>query len=686
MFLIDKENNSNVASFVVFLGCYILLAIIAIRPVFSYDAYWHLQMGKDLLENGLSPWIDHYSFSYPGKEVSSVPVFFQLLLYRFVSLFGEEQGFYFIKLAYITLIMSALYVYFKKIKANAYVVLLLLPVIVTAIYLRLLIRPEIISNVLILVCLLLYLKAKKTFATKELVYICLLLLFWVNYHSPIFGYLIVFGLFFEKAVNKILDNDVPYSWGQWCFWGVVIFLIGFVRPNGQHFIVVIYNVMADDFGKYTQEYAAAHETYSTNIIVHISWALSVYVAIWSLVKKQYGFVFIAAVLTYMSLTMSRLITTTLLINLCILALYFSQLYSGPFINVRSSIKKALIAVAACISILSLYYTGQEAYASIKSSKVKSKILETRYPVQAADYLKHYQEGGNILNVMHTGGFLINRLSPDFKVYFDGRTNILYPIEFLEHNVALLSNKEELIDTIEQYDVEYALYENIPAYFVSLQNANGLELIFADEGFILFAKKGLNAFPLSSKLLVFPSCWNDEWSAGILQEAEMAEALFKDKNYSIMSVLKTTGRYLSHENKQQYFDELQPELMRSDAIRRVALHLALNSNNLQAASDIFSSIHKKTEYDILFYAYHMVNNKRYADAENLLYYFFKVVKLSNSNDASLEKMAIVIHVLEILEDNNALGRFSPSLKAGFEKQLQSISASAEQILTFEHICQ
>ena len=241
MFHIEKENQQVIYSSLIFLICYIFLAVIALRPVFTFDSYWHLQMGKDLIENGLSPWVDHYSFSYPGNEIATIPVMFQVVLSQLASLFGESKGFYVIKLLYVTLLMSALFVYFRKIKASWSIIFLLLPIIAYLIQLRLMIRPEIFSNVLIVICLLLYQRAQKSFVTKEMVYICLLLLFWVNYHSPVFGYVIIFGLFLDKAVNKLLGKDDSFSWVQWCFWGSVIFLIGFARPGGTHFVFGMLN-------------------------------------------------------------------------------------------------------------------------------------------------------------------------------------------------------------------------------------------------------------------------------------------------------------------------------------------------------------------------------------------------------------------------------------------------------------
>jgi len=31
------------------------------RVFAGYDVYWQIQMGKDWIENGLSPFVDHYS-------------------------------------------------------------------------------------------------------------------------------------------------------------------------------------------------------------------------------------------------------------------------------------------------------------------------------------------------------------------------------------------------------------------------------------------------------------------------------------------------------------------------------------------------------------------------------------------------------------------------------------------------
>ncbi|VAW55451.1 hypothetical protein MNBD_GAMMA05-2482 [hydrothermal vent metagenome] len=686
MFSNDKESLNVFCISLVFLVFYIIVVIIAMRPVSSFDGFWHLQMGKDLIENGLSPWIDHYSFSFYGEEISTIPVIFQVLLYKFVSVFGENEGFYYLKVAYVTIMMSLLYVYFRRIKANWFVAFVLLPLIIYFLQARLMIRPEIFSNVLVVICLLFYLDAKKNFSTRELLKICLLLLFWVNYHSPIVGYVIIFGVFMDKAIDKYFYGDNSFSWKFWFSWGVIVFLIGFVRPNGQHFLITVYSLLTEDFAKYTNEYMSSYKVYSLSIIVHASWMLSIYVAIWSLIKKQYGFALIVVLLTYFSWSTVRLISVAMLINFCILALYLSEFYNerGRF-EIRSSVKKSLIVVAAGISVWTTYILISEASASIEKYRDQEQVLESRYPVKIVEYMNLYQEGGNILNVMHLGGYLINKLDSKFKIYFDGRTNILYPIDFFKHNLFLLKKPAELNETIKKHDVKYALFNNTPEVFSQLKKNEMLELNYADTNYLLFSEKKKNAFPLSSTLLVFPSCWSDEWESGIKREIILSESLFSGKTYELQFVLAFMQDYLSHNDKKQFFDDVDLGAFETDGVRRIASYFALKEKNIEASTTIFKSIKSKNEYDILLQTYHMAQNGEYDEAEKLLYYFYFVTKHVKQKNLAFDKIAIMVHVLGILEKNIDLKKFEDTYRAELEEKLKKFDYSNDKVLSFEHLC-
>lgn len=697
MFRVANNNRDIVYSGLVFLIAYIILAVFIMRPVVAFDTFWHLQTGKDLIEQGLSPWVDHYSVRYLGKDIYPVPVMFQTLLYQFVSFFGEQDGFYFIKLLYVSLMMSALWFYFRKIKANAYIVFILLPLVVGAFTLRILVRPEIFSNVLVVACLLLYLNAQKKFATKELLAICLLLLFWTSYHSPIIGFIIIFGLFFEKAINKVLHKDESFSWSQFLLWGVLIFSTGFIDLNfnghsiiGTHFVIGIINTVGDGFGQYIQEYNDAYPSFSTNVPANISWMLSIYVAAWSLVKRQYGFAFIVILLTLSSWSMVRLLSIVLLINMSVLALYLSQFFnSTQFFNLRISVKNMLILVSVCVSLLAFYYLFDKAQFSIDKKENRAAHIEQRYPVQVADYLKHYKNGGNILNVMQDGGYLIYKLSPDYKVYFDGRTNILYPVEFVKHNGELWSTEKTVDDTVEQYNISYVLRSNKAEAYALLKRAKTIELSFADDSFMLFSRTGTANFPLASKLLVFPRCWSndffqDNFSQGIQGEIERSEKLFTGKQYTLKIALELVKAYLAADDKKEYFSTLRFEGKHSDAVRRIALYMAMNDADKNTVSNLFASIGFKRHYDILLYSYYLAKNGEYEDAEKLAYYFFTLDKIGEVQ-ATHDKFGILGRIFRILKEHNQLQQFEPSYVDELEANLKKVNYPFDRELSFDFMC-
>jgi hypothetical protein len=667
------------------------------RPVAAYDTFWHLQMGKDLLEQGLSPWVDHYSVSYLGKEIYPVPVMFQTLLYQFISLFGEENGFYYIKLFYITLMMAALWVYFRKIKANTYIVFILLPLVVSAISLRIIIRPEMFSFVMVVVCLVLYLNAQKTFATKQMLAICLLLLFWTSYHSPVIGFIIIFGLFLEKAINKIVHKDESFSWYQWVYWGLLIFSIGFTNFNlngqaiiGPHFIIGMIDTVNEGFGQYIQEYNNSYLTHSTNVLTNVSWILSIYVAVWSLLKKQYGFVFIVVLLTVMSWTTVRLLAVVLLINMCVLTLYWTQfLNSLHFSTLRAPIKNILILVSVCISLMTFYFLIDKAESSVKLNESKSTVLEYQYPVQVADYLKNYQDGGNILNVLQYGGYLIYKLSPDYKVYFDGRSNILYPVEFVKHNGELWRSAEALDEVVEQYEINYVLRENTAETYALLHKSNNLELSFSDDNYLLFSRKGEADFPLVSTLLTFPDCVNNDsyqerFAQGIRSEIGYSEKNFGEKEYTIKNALEFIKAYLAAADKNAFFTGLRFEAKHTNAVRRIGFYLALKEVDKDTVSDLFVSIGIKDHYDILLYAYYLAKNGEYEDAEKLAYYFYTLEKAGQVR-TSYDKLGILGRILRVLKDENKIQNFELSYVDELDANLNKINYPFDRELSFDFIC-
>ena len=682
-----NANNWKIAGWgLLFLFLFILLAILALRPPVAFDSYWHLKMGKDLLSSGLSPWVDHYSFTFQGREISTVPVLFQILLAVFVMMAGEMSGFYLIKLFYISLLMLSLMFYFRYIRAPWFVGFFVLPFIVYFVDARLIVRPELFSNILIVLCLLLYMRARVNFSTKELLYICLLLLFWVNYHSPVIGYIIIFGLFLDKAINKWLKKDASFSWKAWFSWGGIIFLIGFLNPEGHHFLMSSYNLLFEDFSKYTKEYFHSYELYSTNKIVHLMWVFSLYVIVWSMIKKQFGLAFVSIVLTYFSWTTIRLTSPAAIANLCIFAFYLSSVSRDSLGKVKPVIRKGLAIFAVCLAFLAYSSLIGVAVNSYHDGKTKNNYMKSRYPVDVVDYLGRYQDGGNVLNLLSHGGYIINRLAPEYKVYIDGRTNILYPIEFLEHWMKIYKKPALLKQELVEKNIQYAIYKNAYDNMLRFSGIDSYSLSYADEYFLLFARRDKTEFPLASKLFVLPMCWNDRFASTFEEEMLRYKNKIGVSGYQLEYIYAFLSNYLASKNKEHFLSTINQQELPIDAVRRLAAYLALNNRLVTLSTSFFASIVKKDDYDRLMLANSLVKERRYQNAEEMLVSLFEKYGADRFFELTFDKLFVFNSLYDEIKRSGAgvrlSAKFSTQLQAKLDEQNSNSSRMSLQLFATE----
>ena len=646
-----EKNIPLFLNVIIFIVCYAVLISYSLGPQSSLDTYWHLQIGQDLLEKGLSPWVDHYSFTFSGKEINPVPFLFQVTLATLVSIFGETSGLILLKVIYVTLLLFVVYRFFRQIKAPWFIIFLILPILVYFINMRLIVRPDTLSNILIIICLSLYLKARESFSTKELASICLLLLFWVNYHSSILGYIIIFGLFMDRAIHKLMTDSTPYTWTQWSLWGAFIFIIGFITPDSDHILIQVLS-FPDGWHQYLSEYSPSYIVYSSNKMAYLSWIISVYTAFWAMLKKHYGLAFITVLLTYYAWNISRLVPAASLIDFSILAFFLSQLdFNRLFTNIKPMLRVTLVLSSSLLFLFTLSQTLPGTLDRLRSLSHYSQhkqqmrlILDEKFPSQIVDYLNSFQEGGNVLNTFNVGGYLIHTLSPDFKGYIDGRTNILYPIQFYEHYLKVIDDIDTLEDDIKKYHVRYAIFENTPRAHRYFSKTDMLTLNFSNKNYVLFSSDNSTSFPIASKLISFPMCWDDRLSKKIRDEITLADSLFSGKQYTIKSILKLLDGYLSHKKGYQFLDALQPGSLSNDNTKRLAAHLALRVNNFNMANVFFRSITKKNQDDLLMMAYALTKSGNYPSSKAIL-----ALYLENKGDIEKDTLSRFdeIIVLKIL---------------------------------------
>ena len=644
-----KNNHPAVITAAIFGLGFVIFLYASSSQFISYDAYWHLKMGQDLLSNGLSPEIDHYSFTFPNQPISSIPYLFQIILSIFVSIFGSPEGFQLLKMFSINIFMVAIYFYYKEIKAPWQIIFITLPYIFLFLLFRFNhIRAEIFDNALVIVALILYLRASKSFTHKNLAYIAVLQLFWVNYHVAILGYVIFFGLFLDKAIEIITRKDTAISWQRWTSWGLVIFVVGFANPEFNHPLFSVFNFSAD-WG-FIVEYTPTNQISPNNPFFYAFWLVSGYIVISLILQRQYGLALVACIFAFQSWETIHVITISGIVVTCLLALSLAQVNFGEvFKAIKPTIRALVIVLGAAVAVSGILQSAS------KASLVNKIDNSSDLPDDIAQYLKkNYPQGGNIFNQMRHGGFLLYHLSPEFKVYIDGRTNILYPIDFTKRYADLYGPGQltSITEEIDRYNIEFAIYPLETAWFPLTDRSNSMSAEFVGKNFILMSTRK-NNFPLSSHAMFIPMCWQQPNQQELALEFARAQKILP-RDSALLAPLETLLELHSNVSKEEVFSSNNSRNASSRYHKRLLGFAALELNSYEHAFEFFRSIQENNSLDSLMLAYAALNSQNYRATEEILLVTLSSAwaKLTKRNLSGTEQ-AIAVTLLENLNKHQAL---------------------------------
>lgn len=644
-----KNNRHKIITYLLFSFFLALLLFASQSNLTSYDSFWHLKTGDDLLNKGLSPFIDHYSFTFFNMEIASPTIIFEIILSFFVSLFGFSEGYYLIRAFSACLFLFVTFKFFKEIKAPWPIIAITLPYITLFLLFRFHhVRPEVIDNVLIMLTLLLYIKAKNTFNNRNLTYIALLLLFWVNYHTAILGYIIIFGLFLDKAINLILKKDDHLNWQHWLFWGAVIFIIGFINTDYNHPIISTLSFSKE--WALTSEFRPTHELIPNSSFFNFFWLVSGYLCITLLLQKQWGFAFITCLFAIKSWEVIRVLPIAGIIISSLMAISLTKIdFQELFKKLKKYIQVIVIALGIIVSLTGI------ALVIIDSKNKKVQPNKADLPYAITPYLKNsHPEGGNIFNQLRHGGFLLYHLPENFKVYIDGRSNILYPLNFVKHFSKIYNSKspELLSQEIDRYNIKFAILPLTPDVFTMAHNSKKMFVEFVGEHFILFSSQD-NNFPISTSNLLFPMCWKQSHQQAVSNEYKIGNEILSE-NSALRPILETLHTLQKIDDYALYWEKLDVENITSEYQKRLLAYVALKSGYNEQAIKLFNSIKRKETLDILMMSHSHLKNKNFEKAENLLTFITsKPWSLLQKKDLSIDNKAIAIKLFEKIKKEHSL---------------------------------
>ena len=479
-----------------FFACSAIAAYSSQYTSASFDTYWHLQSGIDLLVSGTSPWRDHYSYTHLGGEIKNQPILFQIIIATAKTQLSIDQALMAVRLFCAILFFGALSLYLSQLKTSLPIFIFCLLGGLFFFEIRPLVRPELIDLTLIVLGFAQYHQLLHSFSARNLVLTAALTGSWAVFHAGILPYVIFFGLFIDVLIKHRLYAETRVLL-NWFLWGLIFLLIGFLDPSGQH--PVLATLTFSDFWDVIGEHRPSSETIENIPFAYALWTTMALVFLWSLLVKRLGIALVIAIFLWASIDRVRMISISGVVLICSLAL----------LSVESASKRTLRQLSLpiqrtvlwSIPVYALVITMQ-----LASTIEKMKRHDFEFPTKVMDYWDAEKLTGNVLNLYRYGGYVLFRGEGSAKVFIDGRTNILYPPEFFSLYLAATEGDPTAISLIaNRYKPDYAIWNFDKRFYLSAKQL-GLNASFIGEHGVLFSYAG----KLSSLLerLLFPMCQFD----------------------------------------------------------------------------------------------------------------------------------------------------------------------------------
>ena len=551
-----------------------LLLIAGIRNPVDYDGYWHLRMGMDWFANGLSPWIDHYSFTFSGEPVKGVPYPFQLALYGLVSVFGEQGGMIALKLIMFAFVLLCMSLWLKSIQAPALGWVAGLLLLVVALELKAQVRPELIGYGFLILAFWLYRRTGLECTRRAMVPILLLMLLWSNYHSPVFGYVVFSGLFLDIGLRLLREKAPVAEWVRAFAWGLAILLVGVFRPGFGHPLLGMRTFMAE-WKPHIQEFTAPTFMLDTPI-PYLLMPVAAVLLIALLLQRKFGLLVVTAIFTYAALTIGRMVAPAALVCAVLIPLVYRDALRTAALPARKVTRTNVYNLGMTVLAVATLATG---FWFARAMVEENRYSWTLFPSAMVEHMQKNGKSGRIFNHYATGGYLIYKLSPDSKVFIDGRTNILYPVSHYLAYQAAMNDPDAFLQIVDRYDVDYAVL-GASKDSASLMHFADWSLDFVDVNYLLFQPEGgdLHHF---GKLLAQPYCWSDERAAGVAEE--LAYLQTEAGRAGLSSPLMRLGAaYVSADRPGAWIDQVGRGYNADDAGRRFVAARALDAGAWETA--------------------------------------------------------------------------------------------------------
>jgi len=123
---------------------------------------------------------------------------------------------------------------------------------------------------------------------------------------------------------------------------------------------------------------------------------------------------------------------------------------------------------------------------LMSGKIVHRFDEDAKPVAAVEFLRKEHIPGNMFNNDEFGDYMIYAAWPEYKVFFDGRSD-MYGAERIKEYYKLTNIEPGWQDILKKYDINWVIYDDKSTLSQFLLQRDDWKLIYADKVANIFIK-------------------------------------------------------------------------------------------------------------------------------------------------------------------------------------------------------
>jgi hypothetical protein len=586
-----------------------LVVGVSMFQVTSPDLYWHLKMGSDWIFKGLTPFVDHYSYTMPGKPIVYVAWGFQVVISLLYSAFGMA-GVDIYRVVAFSLALFLLDRTTARLGAAGSVRLLALATCLVGFILHSEPRPELASLAFeaLFVGLFLEWRHKRTF--RDLVVPLVLLVVWINFHvTGVIGVVIAFAFFAEAGLDDILKGRYTRALIPACY-AALFFFASYLHHELSS---PIPHLMRFDsrWAGFIQEFEVrAFADYE--LPLRLYWVLMVLSLPALFVRRYWSGILLLLLAGYQGVRMYKFTSHMLMLTMPFVAIslqhYWNEVRARGNARARKLFAGGVAVAAAVVMLYDAYWIYGSPFLPLRMA-----TNDRFFPVGLVKYMKEKGVRGRVFNHYDWGAYLFFNFDQDIKVFIDQRTNILYDVDVFQEWLRAATRPEDMKEAAGKYQFNYVVTR--PDQLIVSEPAIesgvfGIE--YVDNAGALFVK-GRGRFPETQRYLYDPRCMDDAAIKKAAAEFAVARATLPQDSI-VTQYLLLLQLYASTKDKASLFT---PYWTSSSTVARLASELAYRSGKREVSLAYLDAMPVKGVDDQITMAKGLIELGRFDTAEAVL---------------------------------------------------------------------